>query len=1400
MVSEVQPYVGPRPFKREDAPFFFGRDREANELRSLIISHSEVLLYAQSGAGKTSLINAKLWNLLEDDDLEVLPLARVQGPQPRSKIANIYVFNTLVKWTNNTATADELAAMTLRAFLESRERSLDEEGLPKPCVAIFDQFEELFTSHSECWQQRRGFFLQVRDALDALPEMRALFAMREDYIAAIDQYASIMPEKFRVRFHLENLREPQAVEAIKGPLTRGQMIRHFGKDVAETLVRELMKVQVETVSERAEPITGEFVEPVQLQVVCQRLWRDLKPEDTEITLAHLETISVEKALLSFYEESIRDVARDTGIDEATLRLWFEQKLVTPAGTRGMVFRGETETEGMPNNAVNALDELHLIRSEQRDGRRWYELTHDRFIDSIQKSRQKLLLSLQAGAEERRQKLEAKAADWVSLGRKKSGLLRDVELLETQRWLDSPDAAALGSSETLLALVESSRAEAQARSVRQRTVLLGILGVLFIVAVVAAGYAYVQRNIAEAKTAEANRQGGIAKAQTTEASRQREIAEVYARIAMTRILAGKSLAYKNSKLDLSLLLSLEASRIAEEISPTTPQIAEAKTHLLADVKRGLLGALVSSPHLRTFLHGHNNAVRSVAFSPDGKILASGDYDGELILWDLAGYPLGPPLQNHNGLIYSVAFSRPDGNKVASCGSDGNIVLRDVEKPEKIIKSVPVGQGKLYSIAFSPDGNTIGCGTESGIIILYDIGHDSISHLPKRHTGKVYSVAFSPKGNKLASAGEDKRIIFWDFNRRKSEWTVADTNEVFSVAFSPDGKTLASGDMDENVTLWDIEKRKRLEPLLKGHTNAVFSVAFSPDGETLASASTDKTIRRWKVKDRKPDGEPLTGSSEKVYSVAFNPDGKTLASGAERGVTVLWDTTNQSLLAQPVFLARPASHENWPWMSSIAFTSDGKTMAAGDFDGNIVVVGDNVYETFQPHYAAVSALAFNSEGNTFASAAEDGTIKLHTWDGKAWNRSSRSLPKQAKTVRSIAFRPKDDKTLASGGDDGVILWDLSNGTSAGTPLTGAPVNSLAFSPDGKMLASGNKDTSIILWDVAKREPLKPLLQAHIDEVFTVAFSPDGRVLASGGKDTAVVLWDVAARRLLDIPFRDHTAGVSRVAFSQDGTTLASCSYDKSIILWDIATREAIGQLVTEDQHNLYDVAFTSDGVLVSAGWGLTYWDTNIESLRSKAEHVAARNLTHDKWNDEWRRFLGDRPYRPTSLYGSVKEADRLALHREFEKAREAFKQVVAVAVKTKDATLNNEVGWYGSLDGFAEIVLPACDRAIEKAKDEDKPLCRDTRGVALALTKKFKEAIKDFEALKTGLKGKEKALEAKAAEDKKAGDDEKSAEDEKAAAVLKKMRQKREAWIATLKAGQSPFDKQTLMDLRREGGAE
>jgi hypothetical protein len=196
--------------------------------------------------------------------------------------------------------------------------------------------------YPEHWKHRRNFFEQLRDTLNACAQLRVLFSMREDYIASIDPYAKILPESLRVRFHLENLRQDSALKAVTGPLTLGYG-RQFAPGVAEKLVENLMTVELETAMGATESIISEFVEPLQLQVVCQRLWRDLGPEETEITSKHLETsANIEKALLSFYEESITTVAQRTGVGESALRTWFQNELVTPAGTRGMVFRGHEE--------------------------------------------------------------------------------------------------------------------------------------------------------------------------------------------------------------------------------------------------------------------------------------------------------------------------------------------------------------------------------------------------------------------------------------------------------------------------------------------------------------------------------------------------------------------------------------------------------------------------------------------------------------------------------------------------------------------------------------------------------------------------------------------------------------------------------------------------------------------------------------------------------------------------------------------------------------------------------------------------------------------------------------------------------------------------------------------------
>ena len=386
--QERNPYVGPRPFERQDRDLFFGRDRETSELLSLVIAHHVLLLYAQSGAGKTSLVSAGLIPLLEEEGFEVLPLARVSGPIPETvepeDVPNLYVFNALMSWAGDETNPERLAQMSLAEFLKDREHPTDEEGLPSPRVVFFDQLEELFAFYQERWPDREGFFEQVRDALDEDPLLRVVFVIREDYIAQLDPFVLVLPDKLRTRFRMERLGKEGALASVKGPLRDTK--RSFAEGVAEQLVEELLKDRVETAAGEIVEVAGQFIEPVQLQVVCQSLWRDLPPDVAVITQDHLQTFGdVDEALSGFYERSIKRTAQETGVEEGNLRAWFEQSLITPAGTRGTVYRGQEKTGGIPNEAVEVLENLHLIRGEWRAGARWYELTHDRFIEPIQDS-------------------------------------------------------------------------------------------------------------------------------------------------------------------------------------------------------------------------------------------------------------------------------------------------------------------------------------------------------------------------------------------------------------------------------------------------------------------------------------------------------------------------------------------------------------------------------------------------------------------------------------------------------------------------------------------------------------------------------------------------------------------------------------------------------------------------------------------------------------------------------------------------------------------------------------------------------------------------------------------------------------------------------------------------------
>ncbi|TEU14702.1 MAG: TIR domain-containing protein, partial [Anaerolineales bacterium] len=996
-VLEFEPYVGPRPFERDDQALFFGRDHEASELLSLVIAHRVLLLYAQSGAGKTSLLNAKLIPLLEGEEFEVLPLVRVQGLIPKDiepkEILNLYTFNTLMSWAEPKADTRQLAQMSIADFLKQRERPIDEEGLPSPRVVIFDQFEELFTFYSERWRDREGFFEQVRDALEEDPLLRVVFVIREDYIAQLDPYAPLLPEKLRARFRLERLREGAALAAVTGPLR--DTGRSFAESVAEQLVEDLLKVRVQSAIGGTVEVTGEFIEPVQLQVVCQSLWRALPPDVTAIAQEHLQAFGdVNQALSGFYERSIKRAAQEAGVKEENLRAWFDSSLITPAGTRGTVFRGREETGGIPNTAADVLDNLHLIRGERRAGALWYELTHDRFIEPIQESNKTW----------RERKSEEQAKKRLTV------------------------LVVLGTAMATLIVVILLMASAMARANQNR-------------------------------------------------------ADYQARLATSRRLAAQALTLLDGQLDLALLLSLEANRLADTV----------------EARASLLAGLEFSPHLATFLHGHTDWVRSVDFSPDGRTLASGNADGTIILWDVAtGQPIGQPLTGHTKEVRSVDFS-PDGQTLASASEDNTIILWDVATGQPIGQPLTGHTEEVRSVDFSPDGQTLASGSRDLTIILWDVVNcRPIGQPLTGHTEEVRSVDFSPDGRTLASGSYDNTIILWDVETGQpvGQPLTDHRASVYSVAFSPDGRTLASGSQDLTIILWDVATGQPIIQSLTGHSDGVFSVAFSPDGQTLASGSADKTIILWNLANDPPIGQPFIGHSDSVLSVAFSPDGQTLASGSRGPTIILWDV-----------VARQPLTNHMGAVLNVAFSPDGQTLASGSADKTItlwdIATGQLIGQPLTGHTAKVLSVAFSPDGQILASGSADNTIIL--WDVATGQPIGQPLTGHTAPMRSVAFS-LDGKTLASGGEDNtIILWDVTTGQPIGQPLTDHTdaVLSIAFSPDSKTLASASEDNTIILWDVATRQPIGQPLTDHTDAVLSIAFSPDGKTLASGSADQTIIL---------------------------------------------------------------------------------------------------------------------------------------------------------------------------------------------------------------------------------------------------------------------------------------------------------
>jgi len=573
--------------------------------------------------------------------------------------------------------------------------------------------------------------------------------------------------------------------------------------------------------------------------------------------------------------------------------------------------------------------------------------------------------------------------------------------------------------------------------------------------------------------------------------------------------------------------------------------------------------------QTALLGHTGDVYCLAFSPDGKTLASASQDGTVKLWGAAAKELLRTLRVHAAEVCHVVFS-PDGSTLAATGDDGMVKLWEAStgREKAVLEGV---SDDVFGVAFSPDGHVLAtCGCDD-TVRLWNAETLREEAVLRGHTGDVQALAFSPDGKTLASVSSDETLKLWDVASRRERATAGGHGKLCFVAYSNDGNTIATSGHDRTVRLWRSSDLSELH-CFQGHGNLVHGAAFSPDGHRLASAGRDGTVRVWDP----GTGELLNvlrGHVGCVWCVAYSPDGRTLVTaGADRTIK-LWDpAARQGCDSGPKF---PTG------IACVAVAPDGTLLVCTD---NRLVVWD---PTKNPNASlnkvlgvAACEAAFSPDGRTLAVGTHRGEVQL-------WNVSDVSLAahlgrhEDAFPVSYVAFSP-DGRTLASQCDHEFKVWDVRAGCERFGVHLDNTIHSLAFSFDGQMLAAGLKKGLVRLWDAASGKEQGTLRGGEDESVLCLAFSPDGATLAAAGDDRVIRLWDLATaseRRTLV----GHSDWVEALAFTPDGKTLTSSSRDGTLRFWSPVSGYEF--LSVETPIAIHHLAFSRDGRQLAGGGTLT-----------------------------------------------------------------------------------------------------------------------------------------------------------------------------------------------------------------------
>jgi WD40 repeat protein len=843
------------------------------------------------------------------------------------------------------------------------------------------------------------------------------------------------------------------------------------------------------------------------------------------------------------------------------------------------------------------------------------------------------------------------------------LLDRVDLPAADQWLAGPDGRDHADADPIRDMIRASHAaieeterrrqEAQQRELddakaladerkrRLETARRGAVAMGAALVVLAGALVWAWLETRWAKESETR-----ALAAKKDADEAKQAAEKHAKTATSRQLAVQAAAEIDDRLDLALLLSVEAVRSSETF----------------EARRSLFQALIARPGLETFLHADEGLVNGVACSPDRRTLAAGFgvvdrlqgvfIGGGVVLWDVASRRrlADQPLSVPEGGVLRAAFS-PDGNALATLFRDEKnlrstgtviigVVLWDVASRRRLAdQPLLVPEGRMADVAFSADGRTLAAATEKGVTRWDVASRRPLANEPLRvPEGQVLGLAFGPGGNVLAALTE-KGVVLWDVASRRrlaDRPLLVPEGRVDTVAFSPDGRTLAAGynhseprisdSYRGGVVLWDLPGCKRLagepSPVPEGQLSFL---TYSPDGRVLAagyhalgfgSGFDHGGVVLWDAASRRRlVDRPLRVPEGRVVSVSFSADGRTLATGhqdqnRDSSGAMLWDITSVPSLSGEAIRVTNA------YASALSFSPDGAILAAGygaNESGGVLLLDVMARRRLadQPLLVPegnIFSVAFSPDGKTLAGAGfglyKSGGVVL--WDVNERRRLlDHPLPVPEGQVTGVTFDP-DSRTLAAGLsvreartgkiiEGGILLWDVaSRRRLADQPLhvPEGQVTAAAFSPDGRLLCAGYENAlghgGLLAWDMTARPPQRFEPIPVTEGVSCLAFCRDGRILATGYHVNigggGVVLWDAATRRrLTGEPLRVPEGYVYSLTFSPDGRTLAA-QFSRGAVLWDLDSRRRLVESpLVVPGGNVWAMSFSPDGWTLLAGAG-------------------------------------------------------------------------------------------------------------------------------------------------------------------------------------------------------------------------